>query len=80
VEALHRHNDEALSRIIEPAQGGVAEPINRAFKGYDRIGIIGLIGSSMIRTSPPRPVSVPFALAFFDLDLLLLLRDLRWLW
>ena len=44
METLHRHDDEALSRIVEPAQGGIAEPINRPLKCYDRIGIIALDG------------------------------------
>ena len=42
METLHCHNDEALPWTVEPAQSGVAEPVNRALKCHDRVGIIGL--------------------------------------
>jgi len=42
MEPLHRDENEALGRIIEPAERGVAEPLRRRFSSDFRFRIIGL--------------------------------------
>ena len=42
VKPLHRNAHETVRQIIEAAQGGIAEPLDRAASGDFRIGVIGL--------------------------------------
>jgi hypothetical protein len=42
MEPLHRDVDETLGGIIEPAEGGVAEPFDRRFPSDFGLGIVGL--------------------------------------
>src|SRR5271169_5588991 len=41
MEPLHRDAHETLRRVIEPAEGGVAEPFDRRFPSYFGFRVIG---------------------------------------
>jgi hypothetical protein len=41
MEPLHRHDDETVTLIIEPAQSRVVEPIDGTLQRHLGVGIIG---------------------------------------
>ena len=42
VEPLHGDDDEALRWVVEPAEGGIAEPVCRGLPRDERAGVVGL--------------------------------------